>query len=145
MDRRRSSLLLILLALLLAAACLIVMLTSRSSLQSLELPSSIETEHYTIELSSPSKTHQALAYSEFELNITGSDEQQIELLKPVITLEMLHMDCGTVSAELLSSSTTRYSAQAAPLMKGVWVATATFQLANTDSDTITLHYQFEVI
>lgn len=75
-------------------------------------------------------------------------EPSLRLLNPVIELQMLNMDCGTVTTKMLGSSSASYTAQAAPLMKGTWLATATFQLETNgqsgEGEIVKLYYQFEV-
>lgn len=75
--------------------------------------------------------------------------QSPRLLHPIIQLQMLNMDCGTVTTEAISSTPSTYSAEAAPLMRGAWLATATFQLEASNGqsgagEVVRLYYQFEV-
>lgn len=103
----------------------------------------IAVDDVRIELHSPTITHYALQESEFILSITS--DKDVELINPSIKLEMLHMDCGIVSSKLSATSLASYSVSAAPLMKGVWVATASFQLEDHEDDVLQLHYTFEVL
>jgi len=159
-TRARGIRTLILLVFLFLAAVLIFVVTNSSTTHSTSLSRSYINEEYTIELTSSNDRHYALQNSEFALNIipvsdlsnseskgdgsSSNDKSQLELINPVITLQMLQMDCGTVSAIPQASSSTTYHAEAAPLMKGIWVATATFALAEDADQTIVLSYQFEV-
>jgi NAD/NADP transhydrogenase beta subunit len=152
-----------LLMMLAVVACLIVILTNLSSSHTISLTNSYASKHYTIALNSTSESHHALQNSEFTLRIsaisaattsdipyaehaTSTDVQQplLELINPVITLQMLSMNCGTVTTVPFSSSPATYNAEAAPLMKGIWVATATFELEEASDEVIVLSYQFEV-
>lgn len=147
-----------LLVLLFIVTVLLFLVSSSSTTHSRALSSSYITEDYTIELISPDHLHHALQNSDFLLQITpasnavannndspSSDKPQPKLNSPVITLHMLHMSCGTVTSIAQETSAGSYLAEAAPLMKGSWVATATFELEGTNDQTIVLSYPFEVL
>lgn len=157
---KKLNFLLIAAAFILLAICLVTFISnnSRSHVQSHN--SSIITNQYFIELYSASEQHHALVNSEFELRISplsaeasavhAQNEQaavsQLHLQKPIITLQMVNMNCGIVKAELLPDDFGHYRATVAPLMKGVWLATAAFQLEHDDAKkSISLSYLFEVL
>lgn len=146
MDNKRRmpapTLLLIILIVLLG---IIFSLSARSSHSSsiAEASDHLTIDDATIKLYSSTPAHHALQESEFILSITSDDI--VELINPTIKLEMLQMDCGIVSSKLSTSSPAMYSVNAAPLMKGVWVATASFQLEGHTDDVLQLHYTFEVL
>ncbi|MFC6331060.1 hypothetical protein ACFP56_00380 [Paenibacillus septentrionalis] len=142
---------LLLLVLLLLLIGILFTALSKPSLSSaaIEASQSITLEHMTIAISSPTLEHHALQHSEFVLQLTstlpGDKSDAPKLINPSIQLEMLHMDCGIVTSRAKADTPFHYSASAAPLMKGVWVATATFQLEGHTDEVHQLHYTFEVL
>lgn len=143
-TRRKTSPLLILLALILAIGVLYSW-SARSNDTAVfaEASDHITIGDIDIDLVSTTSTHYALQESEFMLQITSVT--QVELIEPVIKLEMLHMDCGIVSSSLSADSDTSYRVAAAPLMPGKWVATASFQLKGQPDEILQLYYPFEVL
>jgi len=146
-NKRRKPAPALLLAILIIVVGIIFSLTARSSQSSAiaEASDHLTLDDIIIELHSPTPTHHALQESEFILSINANDDKTIELINPTIKLEMLHMDCGIVSSSLSSTSQATYSVSAAPLMKGTWVATASFQLEGQSDEVLQLYYRFEVL
>jgi len=145
-----STPLLLLVLLLLLIGVLFTALPKPSiSSAAIEASQSIHLDHNTIHISSPTLEHHALQNSEFVLELTSnSDAAQPDapkLINPTIQLEMLHMNCGIVTSRAEADTPFLYSTSAAPLMKGVWVATAAFQLEGYGDDVFQLQYTFEVL
>lgn len=83
-------------------------------------------------------------------DMQSSEEQKATYSSPYkkvpdtikVTLDMLTMDCGTIEFNLSLNEQGQYEGEGIPVMKGVWVATAT--IVDNEDEASKLSFLFDV-